>query len=132
MLESKFKIALLLVVLAAASLPVMGIIRGTILPPFEQDTAHQGAGSAEQSSQFASDEAPVGEEMVLVPAGTFIRGTDQGGFDEQPKREIFLDSFMIDRNEVTNAQYAAFVAATGHRKSGPRHAMRKIWAKCEG
>ena len=132
MLESKFKIALLLAVLAAASLPVMGIIRGTILTPFEDDAARQGPGSAEPSSQLASEETPVEEEMVLIPAGTFVRGTDQGGFDEQPKREIFLDSFMIDRYEVTNAQYAAFVSATGHRKSGPPSRYAKNMGKMRG
>ncbi len=36
------------------------------------------------------------EELVVIPAGPFIRGTSQGGFDEQPERRIYLDEFSID------------------------------------
>ena len=35
MLETKFKVAFLLVVLAFAAIPIMGILRGTTLTPFE-------------------------------------------------------------------------------------------------
>jgi formylglycine-generating enzyme required for sulfatase activity len=118
MLETKFKIALLLVVLAAASLPIMGILQGTIFTPYEQNSAYVESGKYVDMEASSGDE-PIAEEMVLIPAGPFIRGTDQGGFDEQPQRVLHLNAFMIDKYEVTNSQYAAFVAATGHRKSGP-------------
>ena len=132
MLETKFKVALLLAVLAAASLPIMGILRGTILTPFEDEAAHVAPASVETPAGSVSMETPVEEDMVLIPAGVFIRGTDQGGFDEQPKRSIYLDAFMIDRYEVTNAQYAAFVNASGHRKSGPPSRYAKNMARMRG
>ncbi len=132
MLETKFKVALLLAVLAAASLPIMGILRGTILTPFEDEAAHVDPASVETPAGSVSMETPVEEDMVLIPAGVFIRGTDQGGFDEQPKRSIYLDAFMIDRYEVTNAQYAAFVNASGHRKSGPPSRYAKNMARMRG
>jgi formylglycine-generating enzyme required for sulfatase activity len=62
---------------------------------------------------------PIKADMVHIPAGPFIRGYDHGGFDEAPQREIVLDGFSIDRYEITNHQYEAFVAASGHRKAGP-------------
>jgi sulfatase modifying factor 1 len=34
--------------------------------------------------------------------------------EEGPVREIVVDGYWIDRHEVTNRQYAAFVRATGH------------------
>jgi formylglycine-generating enzyme required for sulfatase activity len=54
--------------------------------------------------------------MVTIPAGEFVMGSLEGqGFtDEQPQRSVWVRSFLIDRYEVTNAQYARFVAATGH------------------
>ncbi|NGZ98305.1 MAG: sulfatase modifying factor 2, partial [Nitrospira sp. WS110] len=61
----------------------------------------------------ASEEEPIQEEMVAISAGPFVRGTNDGGFDEQPQRTIFLDAFSIDRYEVTNHQYQQFVTATG-------------------
>jgi formylglycine-generating enzyme required for sulfatase activity len=49
------------------------------------------------------------------PAGWFVMGSDEGRTDEQPVHRVFLDAFRLDRYEVTNAQYARFVAATGRR-----------------
>jgi hypothetical protein len=52
--------------------------------------------------------------MVLVPAGPFVMGNAQGLADEKPERKLELKAFYIDRTEVTIAEYARFVEATGH------------------
>ena len=133
MLDTKFKVALLLAVLAAASLPIMGILRGTTLTPFEEMGQPPAGDAADNSvAVVAADEQPIPEEMVLIPAGPFVRGTKHGGFDEQPERSIFLDAFLIDRYEVTNHQYEQFVAATGHRKSGPPSRYAKNMVRMRG
>jgi len=49
--------------------------------------------------------------MVLVPAGEFPMGSEQGDDDEQPVHRVFLDSFYLDTFEVTNGRFAKFVAA---------------------
>ena len=49
--------------------------------------------------------------MVLVPAGEFLMGSEQGDDDEQPVHRVFLDSFYLDTFEVTNGRFAKFVAA---------------------
>jgi len=115
MLETKFKVAFLLAVLAFAALPIAGILRGTTVTPFEEPVAGP---TAVAEPGAVPQEAPVREDMVTIPAGTFVRGTVNGGFDEQPQRTIFLDTFSIDRYEVTNHHYQQFVLATGHRKPG--------------
>jgi formylglycine-generating enzyme required for sulfatase activity len=55
-----------------------------------------------------------GAEMVLVPTGEYVMGDDAGGQSEQPAHLVQLSAHLIDRHEVTNGQFAAFVAATGH------------------
>jgi len=55
------------------------------------------------------------EGMVYVPAGVFLAGSDEGGSDEAPMREVYLAAFYMDAREVTNREYKAFVDATGHR-----------------
>jgi formylglycine-generating enzyme required for sulfatase activity len=71
-----------------------------------------------------------GAEMVFVPAGEFLRGLSEdhiarirslcpdcdpyGWSDQVPQRRIYLDGFWIGRTEVTNAQFARFVANTGY------------------
>ncbi|MFN3680539.1 MAG: formylglycine-generating enzyme family protein [Nitrospira sp.] len=105
----------LVVVLACAALPIAGILKGTTLTPYEQPVGEM---VVESEPADISNQALVEEEMVMIPAGPFIRGTEEGGFDERPSQVIYLDEFFIDRYEVTNHQYQQFVVATGHRKPG--------------
>lgn len=55
--------------------------------------------------------------MVWVEPGTFTMGWDgdDGRPDERPAHPVRVDGFWIDETEVTNAQFARFVAATGYR-----------------
>jgi len=59
-----------------------------------------------------------GMVMVYVPAGEFQMGSTEGDSDEEPVHTVALDGFWIDRTEVTNAQYAAFLSATGNQNEG--------------
>lgn len=60
--------------------------------------------------------------MVWVPAGEFEMGWDGAGgrFDERPAHRVRLDGFWIDRTEVTNAQFRAFVDSTGYVTTAER------------
>jgi len=51
--------------------------------------------------------------MVWVPGGTFLMG-DTYYPEEKPLREVTVEGFSMDRTEVTNAEFAAFVEATGY------------------
>jgi len=53
--------------------------------------------------------------MVSIPAGEFPMGSDTGKYDEAPQRLVYLDTFEIDRFEVTNIQYYQFVVENGHK-----------------
>jgi serine/threonine-protein kinase len=56
-----------------------------------------------------------GATMVYVPAGEFLMGSGDSdtmaGSEETPPHMVYLDSFWIDRTEVTNAQYTRCVQA---------------------
>jgi len=52
------------------------------------------------------------EEMVFVPAGEFLMGSENGDADEKPSHRVFLDAFFIDKYEVTNARFQEFIHAT--------------------
>lgn len=61
-----------------------------------------------------------GLEWRPIPAGAFRMGSDpRHAFlpdaDESPAHEVDVAPFRIGRLPVTNAQYLAFAAATGHR-----------------
>jgi len=59
-----------------------------------------------------------GVVMVLVPAGCFMMGSDDGDSDEQPvHQQCFDEPFWIDKYEVTQAQFAQL----GGRKAGANY-----------
>ena len=67
----------------------------------------------------ASRAIDAASDMVSLPGGTFLMGTDYPhGFPldgEGPVRPVTLSPFQIDRFPVTNEEFAAFVDATGYR-----------------
>ena len=79
--------------------------------------------------------------MVLIPAGDYWMGRthtasleqaiilERDRRDDQPAHKIFIDAFYLDTHEVTNADYAKFVAATNAAK--PWHWPNGTVAKAE-
>lgn len=66
--------------------------------------------NAEAEPQITSLELGV----VLIPAGEFLMGSENGQKDEQPVHRVFLDAYEVDLYIVTNEQYARFMKATDH------------------
>jgi formylglycine-generating enzyme required for sulfatase activity len=69
-------------------------------------------------------ETPIKLELVRIPAGPFLMGSDPAKDKharerEQPQHTLELPEFYMGKYPVTNAQYAVFVQATGRSK--PRH-----------
>src|SRR5947209_7325504 len=48
-----------------------------------------------------------GIEMVVIPAGPFEMGNRHGREEEGPPHKVWIDSFLMDRHEVTQAEYEA-------------------------
>ncbi|HYA59419.1 MAG TPA: SUMF1/EgtB/PvdO family nonheme iron enzyme, partial [Burkholderiaceae bacterium] len=57
------------------------------------------------------------DSMTTIPAGSFAMGTNYDRADPQdhPMHTVNLPEYRIDKYLVTNAQYARFLAQTGHR-----------------
>jgi len=51
------------------------------------------------------------DNMVRVPAGEFIMGSEEWSENEKPAHTVYLDAFYIDTYEVTNADYRRCVQA---------------------
>lgn len=54
-------------------------------------------------------------EMALIPSGEFLMGSEDADEDERPVHGVELEDYFIGVQPVTNAEYARFVRATGHR-----------------
>lgn len=73
----------------------------------------------------------VPDDMVLIPAGEFLMGSPAGSDglpDEQPQRSIFVGSVFLDRHEVTNEEYQAFVSAANHRVPKNNNPASTLWS----
>ena len=59
--------------------------------------------------------------LALVPAGWFWMGCATGQDNERPVHRVWVDAFQIALRQVTNADYARFLAETStpHRPLGP-------------
>jgi sulfatase modifying factor 1 len=57
---------------------------------------------------------PPAKDMVWIPGGTFVMGSDEHYPDEAPAHSVPVAGFWIDRTPVTNAAFRRFVKATGY------------------
>jgi formylglycine-generating enzyme required for sulfatase activity len=74
-------------------------------------------------SLFAQNDTP--KNMVLIPKGEFTMGKNTPNpTDWQPEHKVTIDSFYIDKYEVTNQQYYEFCQAT-------KHALPEFWGMKE-
>jgi hypothetical protein len=74
------------------------------------------------NTPHAPDKAPDG--MVWIPGGEFSMGANdppdmddvgmKATLDAQPIHRVYVDGFFMDQTDVTNAQFAEFVKATGY------------------
>ena len=79
--------------------------------------------------------APAPAGMVWIPGGEFSmgvqdpRGLEHGGhdpmLDSRPIHRVAVDGFWMDATEVTNAQFARFVKATGYVTVAERKPTRE-------
>jgi formylglycine-generating enzyme len=66
------------------------------------------------------DTPPPSDRMRWIPGGTFRMGEDNAYPEEAPAHTVTVSGFWIDEYLVTNADFAAFVTATGYRTVGER------------
>jgi sulfatase modifying factor 1 len=58
-------------------------------------------------------------QMISIPAGWFAMGCESGRDDENPVHRVWVDAFEIAAHQVTNAEYAPFLAGT--KRPEPEH-----------
>lgn len=71
--------------------------------------------SVQAASRLAAK--PIGcsaQEEIALAGGSFWMGSDEAYPEERPARQVSVEPFRLDPRPITNAQFAAFVQATGH------------------
>ncbi|HEX7138473.1 MAG TPA: SUMF1/EgtB/PvdO family nonheme iron enzyme, partial [Vicinamibacterales bacterium] len=80
---------------------------------------------------------PLREDWIEVPGGRATLGVDRGAIDfgwdnEFPAHVVQVDSFEIERHDVTNARYLEFIDAGGYRDERWWLPEDFAWLKSEG
>jgi sulfatase modifying factor 1 len=57
---------------------------------------------------------PPAKNMVWIPGGQFMMGSDNHYQEEAPAHQVAIDGFWMDQHTVTNAEFSRFVEATGY------------------
>jgi formylglycine-generating enzyme required for sulfatase activity len=65
----------------------------------------QRAGAPQIVSELPTLKTQRGGELVRIPAGFFEMGSRYGRDEEKPAHKVWIDSFLLDRHEVTQAEY---------------------------
>jgi hypothetical protein len=84
-----------------------------------QDTSAEHMSQATRVNTLPS-EKPFEPEIILIPAGEFLMGSDpkkdpEATADEQPQHGLYVPDYYLAKTPVTNAQYKAFMLAVGHK-----------------
>jgi formylglycine-generating enzyme required for sulfatase activity/predicted Ser/Thr protein kinase len=61
-----------------------------------------------------------GMNLLCVPSGKFIMGSDDGDPDEKPVHSVSLDAYWIDQTEVTNKMFTKFIEETGYQTAAEK------------
>ena len=83
----------------------------------------------EEADPPVKDGRVSGGDLVTIPGGrTFVGSDDPDHPEEWPVRELDVAPYRIARSAVTNAEFADFVAATGHRTDAERYGSSFVFA----
>lgn len=71
-------------------------------------------------------------EMIRLPGGTLEMGSDTGPQEERPRHRRRVDAFLLARSPTTVAQFAAFVASSGHVTSAEKYGNSAVMSFEDG
>src|SRR5512134_747632 len=67
-----------------------------------------------QAAPVESVKGKDGAPMILIPAGPFTMGSNDGLPNERPEHSVTLDAYYIDQYEVTAGRYQKFIESAKH------------------
>jgi formylglycine-generating enzyme required for sulfatase activity len=77
--------------------------------------------------------AGVKMEFVLIPAGSFLMGSEKGGNDEKPVHKVTIAKpFYLGKYEVTQEQWQVVMGSNPSRFKGPKNPVEMVsWNGCQ-
>ena len=67
------------------------------------------------AQQDTPDVPEIKAELIEIPGGVFMMGTNNGPDQQRPAHEVRVDSFAMDKTEVTNAAFYEFIVKSKYK-----------------
>jgi len=92
-----------------------------------EDYKEQLAEEAEKFAKAAKEAlSKVESTMVMIPSGSFMMGSNDGGSDEKPVHRVHINSFKMGKYEVTQALWQAVMGSNPSRFKGANRPVEKV------
>ena len=95
-------------------------------PESTQSPSRQPVAPSPSASAPATVRTKSGVEMVLIPAGEFRMGDEQGEDDEQPEHTVRVRSFYMDVCEVTQESFQAMLGRNPSKWPDPAKPVERM------
>jgi formylglycine-generating enzyme required for sulfatase activity len=114
-----------------ASLALVALLTscGKSRPDSQSGTKPEGASGNSKAEPGGPVEVVTssGIEMVALPGGEFVMGSDKGNADEAPPHKVRISAFLIDKFEVTHEMFAkAQLPNPSHWQDNPRKPVERV------
>jgi formylglycine-generating enzyme required for sulfatase activity/predicted Ser/Thr protein kinase len=101
--------------------PASMLVGEPVASPVDDPEADTLAASEVVVEPVEMERQPFEPEMIPIPGGPFIMGSDTAGdeyatFNEQPQHEVMLPTYYIARCPITVGQYRVFVESGGYHE----------------
>ena len=90
-----------------------------------------GKGEAPPIERIKNPTGVAPKDMIFINGGKFKMGSDDGMPYEAPVHEVSVNSFWIDKHEVTVAEFERFVKETGFVTEGERIGWSGVFSVAE-
>ena len=98
------------------------------IPMHQIESVVRGNKPLPPSTIFTPGLPPVLANEIVLQGGTFQQGSNESGIpDEAPCITVSLSPFILDATEITRAQFASFVNATGYRTTAEKAGTQVTW-----
>jgi formylglycine-generating enzyme required for sulfatase activity len=67
-----------------------------------------------------------GMDMVSIPPGRFIMGSNEGPIDTKPAHQVKVDGFLMDQSEVTQEVYQRVTGTNPSRRKNPKNPVEQV------